>query len=73
MDAVWRCYILREYRLKQTQRLAELHGTAFEFSEYPEQLLSGTLLQLLAHLFCRCAAQPPAQAKRCAAGEAEGE
>ena len=63
--------VLRQHRLEQAERLAELHRAALELAQYPEQLLGRPLLHLLADLLGRRAAQPLAEAQRGPAGEAE--
>jgi hypothetical protein len=38
--AVGPCYVIRKYRLKDTQSLAKLHGPALEFTKHTKDLLS---------------------------------
>ncbi len=67
------CHLLRKCRLHDRERLAELHGSAFELSENLEELGGGALLQFRGHELGGAAAEPFTEPDRRAPGDPQGQ
>ena len=64
MRAVRSRHVLGQGRLEEAHRLPELHRSALELTQHPEQLLGGPLLHLLGHHLGRGAAETLAEPER---------
>jgi hypothetical protein len=71
--AVWAGDLLRQRRLEDRHRLAELHRPALELAERGEELLGGAGLQLRSDCLGRCAPDPAAQSPGRATGIPDGQ